>query len=382
MNMLHPLNKAALTFAALAMALNASAYYEEGRICEEDGWQYMYVRAVGEDSGDLVTLCAIPQEVIEEAQASHTLILPDNGFFLGEEHRINFIGNVLNDLTGIEEVVLPSHLVQIAFCFNNCRDLKRVVFGNEIKNILDSFSQLPNLESIDLPSSVVDIEHSFIESNIGGLDLGNVTILDNEAICNLPNIIRLELSADTKSVGQYSLCNLPNLKEIVLPDGSDAECVLSERILLDCPSLEQIFAPSAIPLKTLREEVEFGTDPSNRYQTGIDKQRCVLYVPVGAVEAYRNAPAWKAFTNIKEYDFSGVGATFGEQKNLVPLSKRISIYDGRISLTDCNGEPVTICTADGKLIYTGNPKEGLSMTLHTGIYILKSGHTTMKLAVN
>lgn len=47
---------------------------------------------------------------------------------------------------------------------------------------------------------------------------------------------------------------------------------------------------------------------------GVDFEHCVLYVPQGCVEAYRNATGWSSFVNIVEMGGTGIRLTVTDSR--------------------------------------------------------------------
>lgn len=56
----------------------------------------------------------------------------------------------------------------------------------------------------------------------------------------------------------------------------------------------------------------------------VNKDDCVLNVPVGSLEAYKSADGWKRFKNIQEKDFGGVERDLWRIRKMVVPSLRSS----------------------------------------------------------
>ena len=70
----------------------------------------------------------------------------------------------------------------------------------------------------------------------------------------------------------------------------------------------------------------------------IDKNACILYVPVGAKDTYAETEGWSEFNNIVEKDFTGIDEVFDESKDAIydlqgkeveSPSKGLYIIDGK-----------------------------------------------------
>ena len=76
--------------------------------------------------------------------------------------------------------------------------------------------------------------------------------------------------------------------------------------------------------------------------------KCTLYVPIGATEAYENAPYWQAFSIIKEMDFTtAVNGVYAPS------------------------QLVTVYALDGMVVKRQADRTRLSETLPRGIYIVE-----------
>ena len=70
----------------------------------------------------------------------------------------------------------------------------------------------------------------------------------------------------------------------------------------------------------------------------IDKNACILYVPVGAKDTYAATEGWSEFYNIVEKDFTGIDEVVDESKDAIydlqgkkveSSSKGLYIIDGK-----------------------------------------------------
>ena len=85
-----------------------------------------------------------------------------------------------------------------------------------------------------------------------------------------------------------------NLKELGIP-----ESILSIGVnaLAGCVNLEKIHLYSDEP-------ISIGQTDASSVFSGVDTENCILYVPAGTADAYRQAEGWKAFKNIVEMEYS------------------------------------------------------------------------------
>lgn len=106
----------------------------------------------------------------------------------------------------------------------------------------------------------------------------------------------------------------------------------------NCWSLTSIYVKSATPPALY--SAPFDDDLLNG--------KCTLYVPIGAAEAYENAPYWQAFSIIKEMDFTTA-----------------------VNGVYTPGKLVTVYALDGTVVKRQADRTRLSETLPRGMYIVE-----------
>ncbi|MGN0207342.1 MAG: leucine-rich repeat domain-containing protein [Muribaculaceae bacterium] len=99
----------------------------------------------------------------------------------------------------------------------------------------------------------------------------------------------------------------------------------------------------------------------------------VVYVPKGSLEAYRNAPVWREFQNIVEWDESGVEPTDAELL-------QVAVAGGEITVSGINDNTkVELYNMSGMLVGTAVGPCSLNINSAPGVYILRAGNITRKL---
>ena len=99
----------------------------------------------------------------------------------------------------------------------------------------------------------------------------------------------------------------------------------------------------------------------------------VVYVPKGSLEAYRNAPMWREFQNIVEWDESGVVPTDAELL-------QVAVAGGEIAVTGIDDNTkVELFSMSGMLVGTAVGPCTLNVNSAPGVYILRAGNITRKL---
>ena len=94
------------------------------------------------------------------------------------------------------------------------------------------------------------------------------------------------------TIGFQAFRDCTSLASIYIPS-----CVTSigQSAFLFCSGLTQVYVSWNTPL---------GIDTT--YFTGVDKQKCTLYVPEGTLDKYKSAYGWNEFENIMWYDVTGI----------------------------------------------------------------------------
>jgi hypothetical protein len=145
-------------------------------------------------------------------------------------------------------------------------------------------------------------------------------------------------------IDAYAFTGNKILEKITIPATITA---IGERAFSGCSNLKEITCLSPTPIgydPNLARTLSQTRAASDGYIfRGVDKQTCILFVPVGCVEVYRNAPVWGEFVNIREIGSTAIigveaadgtdsGAWYdlrGRRLNGEPTEKGIYIHNGR-----------------------------------------------------
>lgn len=115
----------------------------------------------------------------------------------------------------------------------------------------------------------------------------------------------------------------------------------------------------------------------NIFNGFVDYNACVLHVPYGTTEVYRQANVWKNFIHIVEDQLSGVGVYDAD-------ACRVTVEDGVVSIDGVQaGAEVRIIKIDGTEIFR-SISAGTTISFapeSAGLYIVKTGIKTRKLIV-
>ena len=208
-----------------------------------------------------------------------------------------------------------------------------------------------------------------------------VTNIEEAAFLNCSKLTTVTIPVGVKKIGSYAFA-CSGLSSVAIPAGIDT---ISDGAFGDCWNLASITLPSSVKAigeiaffacRNLRDlTVGIKTPPviSKHVFEGVPVANVTLTVPKGSKAAYAAAPVWKEFKQISE---STVG-------NVTLPEARIYAADGRLYLTLQTAAPVGIYTLNGVLVRTFSAPAGeTTVTLPQGVYIVRVGERTEKVAVD
>ncbi len=289
-------------------------------------------------------------------------------------------------------ITLPENLRFINGLYY-CNQIKELIIPDSVEFVMDIYAldnleylQLPNvpinnpdvstrggiwsvtdfkkLKSITIPYESLLIDHGFSYCpELRKIDMANTKVFNirNSSFCNLPELEEIELPYHLKYL-EHVGWDLPKLKKVVMPFDSLVDI---DYAFLYCPAIEEIWQRCETPYP-LGENCFLDTD----------KEKCVLYVPKGTREAYRNTEGWKEFVNIEEYDLSGVKVATTEEVKMTARGGK-----GCVKIKAGEGEKVNIYSLDGRCIRTLQVNGEIIEPLARGIYIVASDTARYKIVV-
>lgn len=229
-------------------------------------------------------------------------------------YSVTSIGEHAFSGTGLISVTIPNSITYIkGGIFSRCTSLTTITIPNSVTAIGNfAFSGCSALASVEIPSSVTSIgkEAFYSCTALSSLNIPNtVTHIWEYAFrgCSALTSIAIPNSVTTISSGAFSNCK--NLKELVLGEGLRH---IGAGAFSDS-SIETIYSCSPIP-PSCNSGHPFSSDTY---------EMALLYVPneQDASQKYKASDPWRLFSNIEEYDFTGITAT--PSPNAAPPS----IYD-------------------------------------------------------
>ena len=243
--------------------------------------------------------------------------------------------NVKSQITKVEISTGVMSLGSWAFC--NCTGFASIIIPNSVTNIGMGVFDGCALTSITIPNSVTSIgDNAFCGCALTSITLSNsLTTIGDNAFAGTA-LTSITIPNSVMSIGMQAFDN-SGLTSITIPNG-----IIGNSAFLDCFSLTSViigngvtsignsaFAEcsnlSSVTIGSGVTSIEYGAfgsnpnltfitvlnpDPGaismNAYVFGLksdwdlDMDKCILIVPTGTVELYRNAPVWQDFLNITD----------------------------------------------------------------------------------
>ena len=200
----------------------------------------------------------------------------------------------------------PSSVTSIGEgAFYYCYNLASVILSSGLTSIgSTAFSECSSLTSINIPSSVTSIGwYAFSRcSSLASVDIpSSVTFIGGGAFEYCSSLTSVTLPSGITSIGSSTFRWCEGLTNINIPSSVTS---IGDRAFEYC-GLESVYVSWGTPLKIYTSKFD-----------GVDTKTCILYVPKGTLDAYKNSVWGEIFENIVEYDATGINhvTTSGDAK--------------------------------------------------------------------
>ena len=150
-------------------------------------------------------------------------------------------------------------------------------------------------------------------------------------------------------IGESTFENNTYLTNVTIPSSITS---IGDKAFKGCSNLKSITVyittPISLAVATTRGD-ETSSDGTSIFE-GVDKLTCVLYVPDGSVDLYKEAPVWSDFKHIVPIStltgINGINVTEGEPFDVYNLQGR----KVKSKATDLRGLPRGIYIINGKKV--------------------------------
>ena len=258
----------------------------------------------------------------EGCSALQNIVLPESLYYIG--------GSVFKGCSKLKQINLVDGVGEIASnTFEGCSQLETVTMGDNVSVIGErAFDGCNALKNLELPQSVLSIgEKAF--NNCSSLkefvipDI--ITEIENNIFGGCTGLEKVTIGKGVTTVAANSFSSCNALKTVVMNAknctsmgtvdrrgkiatafGSNNTVIttielgaevtnLPKYAFYGCSSATTITSNAVVPPTCVALSLD-----------GVDKTNCKLYVPEGALNAYKNAEIWKDFVNIEELASSAV----------------------------------------------------------------------------
>ena len=283
---------------------------------------------------------------------------------------VSLVGDsVFCNCKGLTSIVLPNSITSIGKCvFEGCNKLTSAILPDSIKSIGEySFFNCTSLSSINLPNTIQIIGYYAFGScsSLSSITLPNsLTTISEKSFRFCSGLVSITIPNSVTSIGQEAFLYCGGLYSLVIPNSVKS---ISYGAFNGCTRLSSIYSNSITPVDLSNSFVVF---------SGVSKNTCILYVPIGSKSAYLDAVEWKDFGSIIEQST--------EVQNISASEFDLNLKDGKLTLNNLSiGETVQVFTNDGKLVFSKKNTE-LSLEIQlpkNNIYIVSLGLKRVKIVL-
>ncbi|MCD8290430.1 MAG: leucine-rich repeat domain-containing protein [Prevotella sp.] len=278
--------------------------------------------------------------------------LPETLTYIGEE--------AFYYCKSLESVVIPDLVTSISYgTFSTCKGLTSVKIGNSVTSIGDeAFGWCESLKSVEIGSGVESIgddafynctsmesyvvsednlyyssdeygvffnkdKTTLIQYPVGSPLLSydipeTVEYLESYSFYNCANLTTVGIPTSVTSLGYEVFCACTALQSVVFPNSLTR---IEESTFWQCTALESVEIPASVTTigdyafaycSSLKQITSLNPEPPVCDDTDVffdvDKNTCVLSVPLNASDAYAAAEVWEDFMNIEEISETGINS--------------------------------------------------------------------------
>lgn len=230
--------------------------------------------------------------------------------------------DAFRECSGLTSIVIPSGVTSIAYgAFWGCSGLTSIDIPSGVTSIEQrTFTDCSGLTSIVIPSGVTSIGGDAFSGCSGLTSIvipSGVTSIKDGAFSGCSGLTSIDIPSGVTSIGDGAFMNCSKLTSVVIPS-----CVTSigNDVFWNCYALTSIIIPSSVTsigkgtfegCYNLTSLYSYRPDPvavdSNVF-SGIDANKCTLYVPQGSFGNYYVTSGWDYFSKIVEFDPTGIDA--------------------------------------------------------------------------
>ena len=282
---------------------------------------------------------------------------------------------VFSGCTGLTSVTIPNSVTTIgAETFVSCTGLTSVTLSNSLTSIAGGlFYDCENLANVEIPNSVKSIGKSAFYACY---ELASVTIpnsvdsIGKGAFAGCTGLTSVTIPNSVKSIGSSAFAYCSGLTSVTIPEsittietGAFANCsgltsvtfpktltTIGASAFTECEELTSITIPASVYgigeeafkdcLGLTKIETLAKNPPlcGNNAFSGVDKVKCVLYVPESSIGEYKTADEWKDFNKIEAAADESQSGKCGDDVKWTLDSDGLLTIEGTGAMTDYNND--------------------------------------------
>ena len=221
---------------------------------------------------------------------------------------ISIGSSAFSGCSSLISVPIPASVISIgSYAFSGCSSLTSVIIPDGVTSIgIGAFSDCSSLISVTIPESVTSIEFGVFSycTNLASIVIPeSVTSIVAYAFSGCSSLSSIVIPKGVTNIGERSFKDCTSLTSLVIPENvtsieaglfqgcsSLTSVVIPESVttigvqaFADCSSLESVYCKPYIP-PTI-------TSPFT------NTNNCSIYVPAGAVEAYKTDDNWRYYAD-------------------------------------------------------------------------------------
>ena len=216
-------------------------------------------------------------------------------------------GGAFKGCSSLTKVTIPKSVTTIGiYTFDNCSSLVSVTIPDSVTTIWDYvFNGCSSLTSVTIPDSVTTIEEY--------------------AFCGCSSLTNLTIPDSVTSIGFVAFLGCSSLTSVTIGSGVTS---IGQSAFDDCSSLSSVYCMATTP-----PWMEYGAFENNDEWDPSTAIGCIIYVPIGSVDAYKSARGWNWYESyIRGYDFDSGKYTVilnnAWQQSTSVSNPNSSLYDG------------------------------------------------------
>ena len=244
---------------------------------------------------------------------------------------VTTIGNyVFYECSSLTSVTIGDGVTTIGKCaFKGCSSLTKVTIPKSVTTIgIYTFDNCSSLVSVTIPDSVTTIGYSAFYgcSSLTSVTIGNgVTEIGDYAFCGCDSLTCVTIPDSVTTIGFVAFSDCSSLTSVTIGSGVTS---IGQSAFDDCSSLSSVYCMATTP-----PWMEYGAFENNDEWGPSTAIGCIIYVPIGSVDAYKSARGWSWYESyIRGYDFDSGKYTIilnnAWQQSTTVSNPDSSLYDG------------------------------------------------------